>query len=370
MAKILVRVVDVLRHLEVPFTAPGSRVVEGMADALQLVLIGQVMSDATQSVDQLVVLALENRLRESQLGQLLPGIQMTVKKLSQVPLGYFLGDEIEAALILGLLFRLMNHVRDPRADRFHQHLGAFLLQKLEHVEVPIALGGLGPEFARDLDRRFYPCAVDRDGIEAIANFVKSGCVIVTIELIEKLAEQSGGPGKRSLADEFSELAFQSVGALAPHYFLQQVQAFVEHPVRLTRIHFVGPDLIRNVVDDVPDIHGVEDAQEEVQVHFQAGFRLGLIQASTLLEKQDTEAVKAGVAQSQSILSLVHPKPARTASTGSEEDVAIDYLLLRHAVLFQVLQILDQIAHGEVRRITLAVVSVFFAELERFLVGHR
>ncbi len=47
-AQSLVRVVDVLGDLEVSLAAAGSRVVEGMAQALELELVGELVADAAE----------------------------------------------------------------------------------------------------------------------------------------------------------------------------------------------------------------------------------------------------------------------------------------------------------------------------------
>ena len=88
----------------------------------------------------------------------------------------------------------------------------------------------------------------------------------------------------------------------------------------------------------------------------------------MLEQQHSETVKTGVAQCQTILGFVHAKAARTAGAGGKEYVAVNNLLLGHALLFKALQVLDHIAHGEVGGIALAVVAEFFAELESVHIG--
>src|SRR5207249_5693418 len=162
----------------------------------------------------------------------------------------------------------------PGADGLDQYLGALLLEKLEHVEVSVALGGLGPEFAGYLGRRLHARAVDRDSIKPVTHLVERRRVVVSIELIEELTDEGGGSGEgAALLEHRRKLAFQGVGKLAPHHLVQQVHALVEHAVRLTRVYFVGANLVGDVVDDVADVQGVQDAEEEGEVHLEA--RLGL-----------------------------------------------------------------------------------------------
>ena len=126
--------------------------------------------------------------------------------------------------------------------------------------------------------------------------------------------------------------------------------------------------VGHFVHHVAAVQRVEDAEEEVEVHLQAGFGVGLIQAARLLEQQHAEAVESGVAQRQPVLGLVHAEAAGTAGAGREEDVAVDDFLLGEPLLFEALQILHQVADGEIGRIALAVVAVLLAGLERVHVG--
>src|SRR5579862_7568408 len=84
----------------------------------------------------------------------------------------------------------------------------------------------------------------------------------------------------------------------------------------------------------------------------------------------TRKSKPRVLQRQAILRLIHTEAARPARPGSEEDVIVADLLLRHALRLEELQVLDEIADGEVRRVALPVVAVFLAQLEGIDVRHR
>ena len=56
-----------------------------MAEALQFVLVGQVMGDAAQRVHNLVILALEDGLGELQLGHLLAVADLDLGARAQLP---------------------------------------------------------------------------------------------------------------------------------------------------------------------------------------------------------------------------------------------------------------------------------------------
>jgi hypothetical protein len=143
-----------------------------------------------------------------------------------------------------------------------------------------------------------------------------------------------------------------------------IHGFVELLVRFAGIDFVGANRVSDFVQHVAAVQRVEDAQEEVQIHLQAGFGVGLAQAAGLLEQQHAEAVETRVAQRQAILGFVHAEAAGSASARGEEHVAVDDFLLGQPLLFQALQILHQVADGEVSRVALAVVAVFLARLKR------
>src|SRR5205085_8937485 len=65
---------------------------------------------------------------------------------------------------------------------------------------------------------------------------------------------------------------------------------------------------------------------------------------------------------------VHAEAAGAAGAGGEEDVTIDDFLLRYTLLFQALQVLHQVAHGEISGIALAVVAVLLSGLEGAYIG--
>src|SRR5579863_1214189 len=187
----------------------------------------------------------------------------------------------------------MDHVHDPSADGLDEHLRAFLLQELEHIEVPVTLRGLRPELAGNLDDGLDPRAVDLNRVEARRDFLERRRVIVTVELIDELADQGGGAGQRlALADERGELAFERIRLLAPHHLVQQVHALVEDAVRLAGVDFEWPNLVRDVIDDVTDVERIQNPEEEVEVHLETGLSFGLVKPAALLEEQNTEPVES------------------------------------------------------------------------------
>ena len=260
----------------------------------------------------------------------------------------------------------MDHVHDPGADRLHQNLRPFLLQEVEHVEVAVALGGLRPEFAGDLDDRLHAQAVDIDAVELVAALGQRAGILIALELVDELADVLGGVGEAAqvLAHALVELP----RPLLAEDLVEVIHAFVEHAVGIAGVDFVGTKRVGHLVHHVAAVEGVEDAEEEVEIHLQAGFGIGLAEAAGLLEQEHAETVEAGVAQGQAVLGLVHAETAGSAGAGREEHVAVDDFLLGEPLLFQVLQVLHQVTDGEVGRVALAVVAVFLAGLERLDVG--
>ena len=147
-----------------------------------------------------------------------------------------------------------------------------------------------------------------------------------------------------------------------------VHALVELAVCFAGVDFVRPHGVGDFVQHVAAIQRVQDAQEEIEIHLQPGLGVGLTQAAGLLEQQHAESVETGVAQRQPILGFVHAEAARSAGAGGEEHVPVDDFLLGQSLLFQALQILHQVADGEVSGIALAVITVLFAGLKRAHVG--
>src|ERR1700691_3434915 len=55
---------------------------------------------------------------------------------------------------------LVHQVSHPSRNRLHDHLRTFAFEEIEHVEVAITLGDLGPELARNLHHRLHLGAVN------------------------------------------------------------------------------------------------------------------------------------------------------------------------------------------------------------------
>src|SRR5581483_6068710 len=262
-------------------------------------------------------------------------------------------------------------------DGLNQYLRAFALQELEHVEVAVAFGDLRPELADDLHYRLHLQAVDFDGVQLFADRSHGVFIGIAVKLLAQLEQRIHG--------HFPLLAFVFAAllrhprrqvlvvlewlALAQHG-AERVHRTLPDLVRLALFHFIGTDAIDHLVHDVAEIERVEHAAAEIDGELQAGFAGGRLYAIVLLEQQHAKVPKPRVLQSQAILRLIHAEAARPARPGSEEDVIVTDLLLRHALRLEELQVLDEVADGEVRRVALPVVAVFLAQLEGIDVRHR
>src|SRR5262249_44199476 len=83
-----------------------------------------------------------------------------------------------------------------------------------------------------------------------------------------------------------------------------------------------------------------------------------------------EPIEPGVLKRESIFSLIHPEPARSARSRCEENIFIDDFLTRHPSLLEALKELHKIPDREISRIALSVIAEFLADLKSRDVGRR
>ena len=319
------------------------------------------MRDAAERIHDLVILALEDGFGELQLGDLLAETELDFRAGAELPHRRQDGAFFETLEIFVLLDDLVDHVHDPGADGLHQHLCAFALQEVEHVEVAVAFGGLRPEFAGDLDDRFHAQAVDIDAVEVVAAVLQRGHILVALELLHELTDILRGIAEA--AQVLTHALIELPRTLLAEDLVEVIHLLVEDLIGFAGIDLVGAQRVGDFVHHVAAIQRVEDAQEEVDVHFQPGFGVGLLQTAGLLEQEHAEAIEPGITQGKAVLRFVHAEAAGTAGAGREEHVAVDDFLLRDALFFQRLEVLNQVTDGEVSGITLAVIAVFLTGLE-------
>ncbi len=169
------------------------------------------------------------------------------------------------------------------------------------------------------------------------------------------------PIRRALLD-FERIAIPQVVA-------EPIDHFAEHAIRLALVHFERTNLVDQVVDHIAQMHGIQHAEAEVDSELQPGLAGSRLDSVAVFEQQHAEAIEAGIFQREAILRLIHAEAARAAGAGGEENVVIQNLVARHPFFLQELEILHQVAHGEISRIALAVVAELFAGLEGGDIGH-
>ena len=162
-------------------------------------------------------------------------------------------------------------------------------------------------------------------VEGIAAVLERRKVLVALELLDELADVLGGIAEP--AQVLGHARFELPRLLLAEDFVQVVHAVVERLIGGAGFDFVRTERVGHLVHHVAAVQRVQDAEEEVEVHLQAGFGVGLREAARLLEQQHAEAVEPGVAQRQAVFRLVHAEAAGTAGAGGEEDVPVDDLLL-------------------------------------------
>ena len=231
------------------------------------------MRHAAQRVHDLVILALEDRLSQFQLGYFLAIADLDFGARPQLPDRRQHRAFFESLEIFVLLHHLVDHVHDPGADRLHQHLRALALQEVEHVEVAVALGGLRPELAGDLHDGFHAQPVDIHFIEPVAAALQRPHVIVTLKLVDELADVLRRIGEA--AQVFAEPVFEFPRPLLAEHLVQVVHGLVEDAVGLARVHLVRPQRVSDFVHHIAAVQRIQNPEEEIDIHFQPGFGVGL-----------------------------------------------------------------------------------------------
>ena len=185
-------------------------------------------------------------------------------------------------------------------------------------------------------------------------------------MLDELAEILRRIGET--AQIFRQARIQIPRPLGAEDLVHNLHGIVKRVVGIAGVHLIGTDRVAHFIDHIAAIQGVQNAQEEVQVHLQAGLGVGLAQSAGLLKEQDAEALEPRIAQRQPVFGFVHPETAGAACAGREEYVPVDDLFLRHPFRFKGLQVLHQVAHGEISGVALPVVAVLLAGLKSLHVG--
>ena len=108
--------------------------------------------------------------------------------------------------------------------------------------------------------------------------------------------------------------------------MEVVHRLVEDVVGLPGVDLVRPQRVRDFVHHVAAVQRIQDAEEEVEIHLEAGLGVGLAQPARLLEQQHAEAVEPGVAERQPVFGFIHTETAGAAGAGGEKHIPVDDFL--------------------------------------------
>src|SRR3979490_1334991 len=103
-------------------------------------------------------------------------------------------------------------------------------------------------------------------------------------------------------------------------FAKPIHRLAKYPLSFAFVYFERTDLVDEVVEHVPEVHGVQHAESEVNRELQSRLPGGCLDSIAILEQQQAEAVETRVLQREAILGLIHAEAAWTARTCREEDV--------------------------------------------------
>ena len=152
-------VVDILSDFQMTLSTSRKLVVERVRHFGEFWLWNQVMGDASEMLDGSMVKEIPHLLAHSDSHQFLSQSEVVGELFFQLPPLRIAIWTIRRPLSFRMCLRLVHQIRDPGRDWFYHHLGPFAFQEFEHVEVAIAFGDLGPEFAGDFHDRLHLCTI-------------------------------------------------------------------------------------------------------------------------------------------------------------------------------------------------------------------
>jgi len=123
----------------VALAAAGELVVEGIGHVGHHFLVDEFVGDVAQTLHDALILPRVNALAYAPHPLLRAELPFVGRELLHLIPFRVLVRGIERAAGRGARFGLIHHVHHPGADGLDQHLRAFALQELEHVEVAIGL---------------------------------------------------------------------------------------------------------------------------------------------------------------------------------------------------------------------------------------
>ena len=317
MAQPVDGVVDVFPDLKMSFSTASKLVVEGMGHFGQLRLRHKVMRNPAEMLDRAVIQAIPHPLADREAHQLLAQSHIIGQLFFQFPPLRISVGTIGGPLGLGVRLGLVQQIGNPSRDRLDQHLCAFPLKKVEHVEVAVALRNLRPELARDFHHWLHFRAIHFDRIEFLAGSGQGIEVVLAPEVFMHLAENIDGVAEDLVALKFGLCPvgrdlFNFERVTVPQIMAELVDYLPEYSVGLALIHLERANLVDHVVEHVTQVHGVQHAESEVDGELQSRLARGGLDSIAVLKQQHAEAIEAGVLEREAILRLIHAEAARTA----------------------------------------------------------
>lgn len=292
------RVVDVLGDFEVAFAAFGTRVVELVGKPFHLEHVGDGVGCASKGFPHAVVFTAVDLVGHERRCALDQVRFLELEAFAKLPPFEIGSGFVERSTIGRLDLFLPHQVGEPRRDRLGDDLGPFGLKKPKHIEVAVALGGVGPELAGDLDDRFGLQAIELDLVHVERDFSQWRRVLDRGQLVEKLDQDICGVELRFvvLGDQLTSFALD-LGKLALlDCIAEKLQGLLENVVDLARRGFVGAKLVGELVEEVTHVDAVDQPQEEVGVELEPGFDVTLFEATLLLEEQHAKAIESSVTE--------------------------------------------------------------------------
>src|SRR5258706_1835998 len=163
------------------------------------------------------------------------------------------------------------------------------------------------------------------------------------------------PVRRDLLDLKSSPIFQVLA--------QSIHRLAKHSVCLALVHLKRTDLVHKIIDHIAQVHRVQHSKSKINRELQPRLaRLGL-DSIAVFEQQHSEPVKSRILQRKAIFGLIHSESARATRSRGEKDIVIQNLLAWDTLLLQKLEILHQVSHREIGRITLPVIAKLLSRLE-------
>src|SRR6516162_9030646 len=275
----------------------------------------------------------------------------------------------------GIRLRLIHQVSDPRGDWLNQNLRPLALQKFKHVEVAVAFRELGPEFSGDFDHGFDTRAIHFDRVQLVARRLQGIEIILTPPMLVPFPKSIDRVAQNLVA---LELGFCPVrGALFDlkclailQVLAQSVDRLAKNPVGLSLPYLERTNLVDKIVNHVPEVQRIQHSETEIDRELQPRFSGFGLDSIAVFEQQDAEPVEARVLKGEPVFRLIHAETAGAAGTGRKEHVVVKNLLARDSFSLEELEVLHQIADGEIGGIALPIVPEFFPDLKSRHVWHR